>query len=502
MSSLRRPIAVAAAVVTAAALGTTAFVLPATAVGSAPAAGPAAEKAAPIPILGGTLTWGVLERYRTYVLGMAKGEITVADGAVKNADNTFTFGSATGQYDKDGGHIITAAFKGSVTFKSTLHGFEVTVSNLRFDTGTGVLTGDVKKNGVASAGVPLAAVGFTGPVMDKLTTKLTKEFADQLGSADYAGIAGDPLSSKLELPKPSPSPSSSPSSSPSTSASASTSASPSTSASASASTSASSSASSSPSPSADGPQQILGGKLTWGLKESFRSYVLKGKGTVTPADGAVKNGDTFDFTAGKGTLDTKTRKLDASFAGNLRFQFADHHIDMTFANPRITAEGETGVLILDVKTPTLDKKAVPFATLSLPKADYKTANGVLALNGVRAALTQEGSAAFLNGSASMYPKGERFDDINLAVTVDKDATLPGGTGGTTGGSATTGGSGTTGGTGGTAGGGGSVGGSAGGNLASTGAEVPAGALLAASGAVIAAGAGAVFVARRRRTLRG
>ncbi|MET3987258.1 HtaA domain-containing protein [Streptomyces sp. PvR034] len=492
MSSHRRPIAVAAAVVTAAALGTTAFVLPATAAGSASAAGPAAEKAAPVPIVNGTLTWGVLERYRAYVLGMAKGEITVADGAVKNADNTFTFGSATGQYDKDGGHVVTAAFKGSVTFKSTLHGFEVTVGNLRFDTGTGVLTGDVKKNGVAGAGVPLAAVGFTGPVMDKLTTKLTKEFADQLGSADYAGLAGDPLSSRLEFPKPSPSPSSSSSPSPSTSASASASASPSTS------TSPSSPVSSSPSPSADGPRQILGGKLTWGLKESFRGYVLKGKGTVTPADGAVKNGGTFDFTAGKGTLDTKTRKLDASFAGNLRFQFADHHIDMTFANPRITAEGETGVLILDVRTPTLDKKAVPFATLSLPKADYKTANGVLALNGVRAALTQEGSAAFLNGSASMYPKGERFDDIDLAVSVDKDATLPGGTGGTTAGSATTGGTGTTGGT----AGGGSVGGSAGGNLASTGAEVPAGALLAVSGAVIAAGAGAVFVARRRRTLRG
>ncbi|MEU9419148.1 LPXTG cell wall anchor domain-containing protein [Streptomyces sp. NPDC048272] len=51
-------------------------------------------------------------------------------------------------------------------------------------------------------------------------------------------------------------------------------------------------------------------------------------------------------------------------------------------------------------------------------------------------------------------------------------------------------------------GGGSVGGSAGGNLASTGAEIPAGALLGASGAVIAAGAGAVLLARRRRTTQG
>lgn len=434
----------------------------------------------------------MLERYRAYVLGMAKGEITVADGATKNTDDTFTFGSATGQYDGGGTHVVTAAFKGSVTFKSTLHGFEVTLSNLRFDTGTGKLTADIKKNGVSTPAVPLATVGFTGPVMDKLTTKLTKEFADQLGSDTYKDIAGDPLSAKLELAQPSPSPSAPASQSPSPSAPASS--------------SPPSPSSSSPSPSADGPQQLLGGRLTWGMKESFRTYVLRAKGTVTPADGAARNGDTFDFTAGKGTLDAKKGTLDASFAGNLRFQYADHHIDMTFANPRISAQGDKGLLILDVKTATADKKDVPFATLSLPKADYKTANGVLALNGVRAALTAEGSAAFLNGSASMYPKGERLDDINLAVTVDKDTTLPGGTGGTGG---TTGGSGTTGGTGGTGStagggsvGGGTAGGSAGGNLASTGAEVPAGPLLAASGAVIAAGAGAVFLARRRRTPRG
>ncbi|MFF4299414.1 hypothetical protein ACFY0N_37865 [Streptomyces vinaceus] len=37
------------------------------------------------------------------------------------------------------------------------------------------------------------------------------------------------------------------------------------------------------SPAADGPQQLLGGRLTWGVKEGFRSYVVKGGGSVTPA---------------------------------------------------------------------------------------------------------------------------------------------------------------------------------------------------------------------------
>ncbi|MCY0958457.1 hypothetical protein OTB19_16195 [Streptomyces sp. H27-H5] len=94
-----------------------------------------------------------------------------------------------------------------------------------------------------------------------------------------------------------------------------------------------------------------------------------------------------------------------------------------------------------------------------------------------------------------YAPGDRIDDVNLTVSVDKDVTAPDATGGST-----SGGTGTTGGTG--TGGGGTVGGSAGGNLASTGAEIPAGALLGASGAVIAAGAGAVLIARRRRMTQG
>ncbi len=53
-------------------------------------------------------------------------------------------------------------------------------------------------------------------------------------------------------------------------------------------------------------------------------------------------------------------------------------------------------------------------------------------------------------------------------------------------------------TGGTVGGAGTVGGS--GALASTGSDLPAGTLFAASGVIVAAGAGAVVVARRRRTV--
>ncbi|WP_328298345.1 HtaA domain-containing protein [Streptomyces sp. NBC_00435] len=476
MSSTRRPVAIAAAVVTAAAIGATVFVLPATAAGSAPGASAPAAASASIPVVGGTLDWGLLESYRTYVTGMAKGEITVADGA-KRTDKGFTFGSATGQYDP-ASHIVTAAFKGSVTFKSDLHRFEVKLANLRIDTGKKLLIVDVTRDGKLTADVPFAKVAFGGQSMTGLATTLTAEAATLLGSDGYKDKAGDPLTAVLEFPPP---PSKSPS--PSASTSPSKSPSPSTSVPASPSKSASPSASS---PVTDGPQQILSGKLAWGIKESFRKYVQGAGGTVTPTDGAVASGDSFTFGGGKGTLDTKTRKLNASLAGNLRFQYAAHGIDMTFGNVRINTEGAKGTLVLDVKTATAVKANVPFATLDLSKAEYKTKDGLLSLNAVRTALTAEGAAAFANDTTgSMYKPGDRVDDVNLTVSVDKDAVLPTATPTTVAptGPATTGG----------------VGGSVGGNLATTGSEIPAGALLGSSAAIVAAGAGAVYVARRRRT---
>ncbi|MFE2288950.1 HtaA domain-containing protein [Streptomyces sp. NPDC059443] len=470
MSSTRRPVAIAAALATAAAaaMGATAFVLPASARASV-----SAEVSAPIPIIGGTLDWGVLESYRTYVTAAAKGEITVADGAVKT-DKGFQFGEATGQYDPANGHVVTAAFKGSVTFKSAAHGFEVKLANPRIDSGKKTLVIDVTRDGKLTADVPFANVAFGQGPMTNLVTTLTAEAGKLLGSDTYAGKTGDPLTAVLKFPAaPSPNPSATPTPPPTPSATPSK-------------PSATPSAPASSSPAAGGPQQILSGKLGWGIKESFRKYVQGAGGTVTPANGAVANGDSFAFGGGKGTLDTKALKLNASFAGSLRFQYAGHGIDMTFGNVRINAEGAKGTLVLDVKTAAGAKQDVPFATLDLSKVEYKTKGGLLALNAVRTALTAEGAAAFANDTTgSMYKAGDRVDDVNLTVSVDKDAALPT-TAPTAAPTATTPAP------------AGGTGGSVGGNLASTGAEIPAGTLLGASGAIVATGAGAVYLARRRR----
>lgn len=91
---------------------------------------------------------------------------------------------------------------------------------------------------------------------------------------------------------------------------------------------------------------------------------------------------------------------------------------------------------------------------------------------------------------------EELDSLDVAVSLDEDAQLPGGTGGTSG---STGG--TTGGSAAGSTGGGTVGGSVGGTgaLASTGSGIPTAALAGASAVAAAAGAAVVLAVRRRES---
>lgn len=222
-------------------------------------------------------------------------------------------------------------------------------------------------------------------------------------------------------------------------------------------------------------------------------------GDITPAGGATRNGQVYDFGFGRAELDQAARTADAGFVGSVLFECAAHGINWTVSDVRVKATGTSGRLVVDVTTLKGTKNDVTFADLDLSGADYNAMDGVVTLKNVPAKLTKDGAAQFAGPNGEeFYPPGTVIDPVTVALTLDEDAELPttsGGSssGGSTGGSATGGAAG-----GGTAGGsvgGGSVGGS--GALASTGSEVPAGALLAASGAIAATGAGFVLVVRRR-----
>ncbi|MFG3138210.1 HtaA domain-containing protein [Streptomyces sp. NPDC048211] len=522
MAATRRPIALAAAVATAAALGA-AFALPALAAEqseqNATAAAPAME------LKDGTLDWGFKESFRKYI--GAAGKITVKDGATQAEGNgVFTFVNGKGSYDMTT-HGTDTAFEGGVNFSAHGGVLDITLSDVKLSTAGagGAITADVATpagtaNDVAVADLDLSAVrpgqGAGGAMVFKdIPAKLTKAGSEAFNGQYKEGEVLDPATLTVKAvtaptdpaeptkkptdpaeptkkPTDPAEPTGKPTAKPTTQPTGSTpEPSPTTTV--------------TDKPAAD-PGAIVDGTLDWGVKASFRSYVTGpiAHGKVETTAGATATGDGYRFPDATGRFDADKQTLSAAFDGKVRFlgheENGAYTLDLSLTNLEIQADGTRGKLIADVSTKDRETKktatytGLAVADLELPVGGLTAKNGVVTLSAVPAALTADGTKAF----GGMYRAGDRLDALTLSVALDKDAELPS-TGGSTAGSST-GGSSTTGGTstGGTVGGAGTVGGS--GALASTGSDLPAGTLFAASGVIVAAGAGAVVVARRRRTV--
>ncbi|GAA2476396.1 HtaA domain-containing protein [Actinocorallia cavernae] len=470
-----------------------------------------AASAADVPLTGYQLTWGIKQSYRSYVTGFAQGTFTATDGASQAADNgAFTFTDGKGTYDS-AKHTVHLAFQGTLTIKSTLHGFTREISDVQYDSATGALTADlVSDGGAKQQDVPLAQVAApTGPDMSGLATTLTTEAGGFLGSSSYAGAAGDPLTvaAPKQTPEPEPTKTTSPSPEPTKTASPqptkTTTPKP------------TDSPSKSPSPSAStAPAKgaIADGTLGWGVKETFRTYVVSGpaQGKITTSGGAkqASGNGAFTFPGATGSYDTKAGTLSAAFKGAVNFKGHESNgtygLDLTLSDLHASLNHGTGTLTADVTSLGKKSEDVVLADLKAKSTGLTAKNDVITVNGVTATLTDAGAKAF----SGYYTKGTALDPVALSVALTDDADLPSGDGGTgtgggTGGSGTAGGAGTAGGSGTTGGdvtgstvGGGGV---AGGSLASTGSDAPVGALGAAGAVAVVAGAGVVVAVRRRRT---
>ncbi|MET9918459.1 HtaA domain-containing protein [Streptomyces sp. NPDC006435] len=526
MAATRRPVALAAAVATVAALGVSALVLPATAATTATTTDGAA--AAPkLELKDGTLEWGLKESFRKYLAApFSGGRITVQDGATQASGNgVFTFVDGRGTYDK-ATYATDTAFKGGVHFYAHGGELDITLSDVKLATaGTGgAITVDVTTPKGTSDDVRFAALDLSGVkpgrgadgamVFEDIPATLTKAGAEAFQGQYKEGEVLDPatLSVKAVVP-PSPDPSTEPSTGPSTGPSTEPSTGPSTE------PSGGPTSSTAPSPDPSGSSstepaaeqgEILDGTLDWGVRESFRAYVTGpiAQGRIETAAGATASAGGYRFPGATGRFDAEKQTLAAKFDGKVRFlgheEDGEYTLDLSLTNLEVRVDGAKGTLVADVSSKDRKTKDVSVRTglavadLKLPKGELAAKKGVLKLSGVPATLTADGAGAF----AGMYKKGARLDALTIAVALDKNAELPGTKGGS-GASGTAGGG--TAATGGGSVGGGSAGGSVGGTvegpgaLAATGSDLPAGALIAASGVVVAAGAGVVVAARRRRT---
>ncbi|MYR59665.1 hypothetical protein GTY54_26655, partial [Streptomyces sp. SID625] len=410
--------------------------------GAAALAGAPGAAAADRPLSGYELTWGIKDSYRSYVTGpYAKGTFTTADGAVRaSGDGAFTFTEGQGTYNGTT-HAVHLTFKGTLTAESSAHRFKRVLSDFQYDSGTGVLTADLTADdGTTRQDVPFAEVAApTGADMTGLATKLTTQAGAFLGSDTYAGAAGDPLSVvKKEVPA-SPSSSTGPSTEPSSPssppASASSSPTQSTGTSPSPSAPATGGTGTSPSATATGSSApvpakgvLADGRLTWGVKASFRSYVTgsPAKGTITASGGAsqASGNGAFTFTDATGSYDTQAGTLAAAFKGAVNFKGhkgegkdGGYGLDLTLSGVEASFSGTSGRLTADVTSLGKLSKGVVLADLKAPAGGLTPKDGVLSLSGVSVTLTDAGATAF----SGFYPKGTVLDPLNLSAALTDGA---------------------------------------------------------------------------------
>ncbi|WP_420492959.1 HtaA domain-containing protein [Kitasatospora camelliae] len=183
-----------------------------------------------------------------------------------------------------------------------------------------------------------------------------------------------------------------------------------------------------PAPAAAAPQPVVsGGRLDWGIKQSFLTYVTgpiaKGGWSLT-GGAATVGGSTFRFHSATGGYDPATGALTASFQGGVRFtghrENGTDALDLAIGRLTLTTTGAgRATLSADVTSRSRETGKVtatpqtPLADLSLAGTDLRAASGTLTLTNVPATLTDAGAQAF----GHFYTAGTALDPLTLSVTL-------------------------------------------------------------------------------------
>ncbi|MFF7458563.1 HtaA domain-containing protein [Kitasatospora sp. NPDC008115] len=173
--------------------------------------------------------------------------------------------------------------------------------------------------------------------------------------------------------------------------------------------------------------RVSGGRLDWGIKQSFLTYVTgpiaQGKWSLNGGAATVA-GSGFRFHSATGTYDPAGGALSAAFSGGVRFtghqENGANALDLSIGKLtfRAAAGGGAG-LYADVSSKSRETGQVSnasqakLADLSLAGVDLRGASGTLTLSNVPATLTDAGAKAF----GGFYTAGTALDPVNLSVNL-------------------------------------------------------------------------------------
>lgn len=167
---------------------------------------------------------------------------------------------------------------------------------------------------------------------------------------------------------------------------------------------------------------VSGGSLSWGVKESFRSYISGtiANGSWEVADGASYETPLFGWAGATGSIDPATGVGDVSYTGSIHFTGHDGVLDMTLANPTVHfAEDGSATLLLDTRStdtsgnPKVDERQGELASAALP-APIEAVTGSVSYADLPVALTEAGAAAF----GGFYQAGDALDPLTFSFDLD------------------------------------------------------------------------------------
>jgi hypothetical protein len=394
--------------------------------------GPRATAADSVAITGGTLTWGVKESFRSYVTGpIAGGSITVT-GPATLAATVPTFADGSGTF---AGDELSLATRGGVRFAGHHGELDLRFANPQLVvTGTsGTLRADVvDSTGSAADGLAIGTVDLSGAIAVSGTTvtvtrarvTLTAVGATAFryqGTPMYpAGTAMDPVSATFTIE---PAATASPSAPPT--ATASGSASPSASSpSASVTPGPSTKPTTSPSPTVSiRPTGTPAGKpdaattsgwLSWGVKESFRSYLTGpiAHGAITVSGGARADGAGFRFGQSATTADPPRATGTSSYRGQVRFSGHAGVLDLAMSSPRVEVSSSTSA-VLSLAVSGFGR--VRLASLDLAGGSRSAGSDWVGWSGVPARLTAAGTKVFAYNGSAFYPAGTALDPVSFVI---------------------------------------------------------------------------------------
>lgn len=179
---------------------------------------------------------------------------------------------------------------------------------------------------------------------------------------------------------------------------------------------------------------VDGGTVEWGVRQSFRTYIVGpiAGGTVSAGGGATQKASNgpFVFPVGGGSHDGATTTANSSGSAH----FSGHHgiLEVNISDVRVSINGSTGSIIADVTarpfTDTTTKNDLvtyddlTLATLNLAAVTPTVSADEVKFTNVPAVLTAQGGPVF----APFYPPGDPLDPVTITLSLGDGSSGPGG----------------------------------------------------------------------------